>query len=89
MNRQIKRMQQKMGTETTSAGAAIKKVKSKRVGPIQFFKEVKQELSKVGWPPKKEVIRSTIAVVVCLVVVTGTVFAMDFGFGKLVTFIFN
>ena len=31
-------------------------------GPVQYFKEVKQEANKVTWPSRKETIASTIAV---------------------------
>lgn len=31
-------------------------------GPLQYFKEVKQEAGKVTWPSRKETIASTIAV---------------------------
>ena len=36
--------------------------------PLQFFQEVRQEVSKVTWPSRKEVMITTIAVVVMVTV---------------------
>lgn len=37
--------------------------------PLQFIKEVKQELKKVVWPSKKETVRLTaVVIIVCLVI---------------------
>ena len=35
-----------------------------RVNPIQFFQEVRQEISKVTWPTRKEVWITTVAVLI-------------------------
>lgn len=89
MNRQLKRMQQKMGDNSSQRGAGRSKTKSKRVSPVQFFKEVRHEMSKVIWPTRKEAIMSTVTVSVTIVFMTALVFGYDFGFGKLIAFIFN
>jgi len=36
-------------------------------GPLQYFREVKQEAKKVSWPSRKETIASTIAVFVMVI----------------------
>ena len=35
-----------------------------RLNPIQFFQEVRQEVSKVTWPTRKEVWITTVAVMI-------------------------
>ena len=87
MNRQAKRMQQKMGGNDDPRNKA--KLKKQRVGPLQFFREVKIEMSKVGWPTRKEVIVSTVSVSLTIILLTGLVFGYDFAFARLVGYIFN
>ena len=39
------------------------------MSPIQFLKEVREELSRVTWPTRDEVVEATIGVVIfCLVI---------------------
>ena len=40
-----------------------------KVNPVKFLKEVKQELSKVVWPTKKETIRLTLAVILVSILI--------------------
>jgi len=51
---------------------------------IQFFKEVKNELKKVTWPGRKEVINSTIVVLIATAVLTLFLYLVDVGLSKLV-----
>ena len=99
MNRQMKRMQERQerrsrGTvaerreaATTSARRAAGPSKSegkKRTGVRQFLKEVRQELRKVAWPTRRELVSYTIVVLVTVVVMTSFVFGLDFVFTKLI-----
>ena len=43
------------------------------VNPLQFFRQVKQEVKKVTWPSKKEVVQSLV-MVIALVAITATFF---------------
>lgn len=98
MNRQMKRMQERQERRakasvaerreaaTTSArrSAAPTEGKKKRTGARQFLKEVRQELRKVDWPSRRELISYTIVVLVTVIVMTTLVFGLDFVFSKLI-----
>ncbi len=51
---------------------------------IQFFKEVKLELKKVTWPGRKEVINSTIVVLIATTIITIFLYLVDVGLSRLV-----
>ena len=98
MNRQMKRMQERQERRakasvserreaaTTSArrSAAPTEGKKKRAGARQFLKEVRQELRKVDWPSRRELISYTVVVLVTVIVMTSLVFGLDFVFSKLI-----
>ena len=98
MNRQMKRMQERQERRakastaerreaaTTSArrSAAPTEGKKKRTGARQFLKEVRQELRKVDWPSRRELISYTIVVLVTVIVMTTFVFGLDFVFSNLI-----
>jgi preprotein translocase subunit SecE len=68
---------------TTTRRAAVQE-RRKRTGVRQFLKEVRQELSKVDWPTRKELISYTIVVLVTVTVLTAFVFGLDTVFTKFV-----
>ena len=39
-----------------------------KVSPIQFFRQVKQEVKKVTWPTKKEVMQTSFMVIVIVAI---------------------
>jgi len=94
MNRQMKRMQEradraskKAGTDRKAAPAATARraatqEKRKRTGARQFLKEVRQELKKVDWPTRRELISYTVVVLATIVVMTTYVFGLDFVFSR-------
>ena len=91
MNRQTKRMMQRQGTDRARApdrrgGPAPKK---ERVGPIQYVEEARGELRKVAWPTRKEVVNSTIIVLIAVIVMTTLVFLFDYGSARFVLFLFE
>ena len=47
------------------------------VSPIQFLRQVKQEVKKVTWPAKKEVVPTCVAVVILVAVAAVFFFAVD------------
>jgi preprotein translocase subunit SecE len=57
--------------------------------PIQFLREVKSELSKVVWPGRSQVIRTTIAVIILSLVVAAFLGAVDYGLNKLIEYAVN
>ena len=96
MNRQMKRMQERAerqqkrsGGDRPSAPAAASRraqaqqeKKRKRTGARQFLKEVRQELKKVDWPNRRELISYTVVVLATLVVTTAFVFVLDYLFAR-------
>ena len=50
---------------------------------ISYFQEVRQELSKVVWPKKDEVVRLTLVIFIISGVIGAYVGGLDFAFTKL------
>jgi preprotein translocase subunit SecE len=83
---------QRQGTDAPRAperrvpGAQVQR---ERIGPRQFFGEVKSELRKVAWPTRKEVVNSTIVVLIAVVFMTSLIFGFDYASAKFVLFLFG
>jgi preprotein translocase subunit SecE len=89
----MKRAQRRQGTAVDRARAATtarrpQPAEQKRTGIRQFLKEVRQELKKVLWPTRRELITYTIVVLVTVVVLTTYVFGLDVVFSKFVLDVF-
>ena len=97
MNRQMKRMQERQerrakaspaerreAATTSARRSSAPTEKKKRAGARQFLKEVRQELRKVDWPSRRELISYTVVVLVTVIVMTSLVFGLDFVFSKLI-----
>ena len=102
MNREMRRMSTKMGYDPETQRAQTKAAANKRRKPqqggervsvfakiVNFFKEAWRELKKVSWPSRKEVINSTIIVLVCVVLVTLLVLVVDYGAERLADLIYG
>ena len=97
MNRQTKRMMAKQGTDKPKSPAAdggkrrapSAAPKREKIGPKEYLGEVKGELRKVAWPTKKEVVNSTIIVLIAVIFMTSLIFGYDYLSAKLVLFLFN
>jgi len=96
MNRQTKRMMAKQGTDKPKSRAEGEKrrppsaaPKREKIGPKEYLGEVRGELRKVAWPTKKEVVNSTIVVLIAVVVMTTLIFGFDYASSKFVLFLFN
>lgn len=55
-----------------------------RTPPGQFLREVRQELKKVAWPTRSEVVNYTIVVLVATAFLIAVTFGFDYLFGELV-----
>ena len=55
--------------------------------PLQFFEEVRQEVSKVTWPSRKEVWVTTVAVLIMVALAALFFFLVDQALGWLVSLI--
>jgi len=67
---------------------AVMKLADKYFGNwIQFFREVKIELTKVTWPSKKQTIGSTVVVIAFVFIISLFLGVVDFGLSNLVRLI--
>ena len=60
---------------------------AKRKGPLVFFGELISEFKKVVWPPRRELLRLTLMVIVITVILGALLGGIDYGFTHLITFI--
>jgi preprotein translocase subunit SecE len=93
MNRQTKRLMQKQGADKQAPAQQRRQqpapVQRERTGPREYFAEVRAEMRKVAWPTRKEVINSTIVVLIAVVVMTSLIFGFDYASSKFVLFLFD
>jgi preprotein translocase subunit SecE len=97
MNRQTKRLLAKQqaaqdkGTKPAPSAARVAPggEKRKRTPPRQFLKEVRNELKKVAWPTRGEVVTYTVVVLFTVTFVTAYVFGMDNVFSRAVFWVFS
>ena len=92
MNRQTKRQMAKQGAdkparpERRSPQAATQ---TERTGPRKYLSEVRGEMKKVAWPPREEIINSSLIVIVGLVVMTAIIFGFDYASVHVVDYVFK
>ena len=48
-----------------------------KISPIQFFRQVKQEIKKVTWPTRKEVMQTSIMVIILVAIAATFFFFVD------------
>ena len=48
-----------------------------KISPLQFFRQVKQEVKKVSWPTKNEVVRTAIMVIILVAIASAFFFFVD------------
>lgn len=54
---------------------------------VRFLKEVRTEVRKVNWPPKKDLVGSTIVVIVSVFILSFFLGAVDVTLQKLITYV--
>lgn len=59
------------------------KNKKKRKSLIRYFKDVWNELKKVTWPERKDLINATLAVIAFILIMAVVIGLFDFGLGEL------
>ena len=77
------------GNPVRAPRAATPKAASERTPPRQYLGEVRAELKKVVWPNRDEIRNYTIVVLAMLAVMTTITFGFDYGFAKIILFLFN
>lgn len=60
-----------------------------KVSPIQFIRQVKQEIKKVSWPTRKEVVQTSIMVIILVSIAATFFFFVDQILGWIVKLIFG
>lgn len=60
-----------------------------KISPLQFFRQVKQEVKKVTWPTRKEVTQSLVMVVVIVAIASTFFFVVDQLLGWIVKMVFS
>ena len=86
LNREQKRHLRRTGAldekgAPARASSARRRPRRERVGPAQYLGEVRDEMRKVAWPKRPEVVRYSIVVVVTVIVYTALVGGFDSLFG--------
>jgi preprotein translocase subunit SecE len=61
----------------------------KRTTPIQFTREIRDEMRQVAWPSRSELINYTSVVITTLFIMIGLIFVLNLGFGRLITLLFH
>jgi preprotein translocase subunit SecE len=61
----------------------------KRTTPVQFTREVRDEMRQVAWPSRAELINYTSVVLTTLLIMIGLIFVLNLGIGKLITLLFS
>jgi preprotein translocase subunit SecE len=60
-----------------------------RTGPRQYLSEVRGEMKKVAWPPRSEIMNSSLVVIIGLVVMTALIFAFDWASVNIIDYVFG
>jgi preprotein translocase subunit SecE len=61
----------------------------KRTTPVQFLREVRDEMRQVAWPSRSELINYTSVVLTTLIIMISLIFVLNLAFGKLITLLFT
>jgi preprotein translocase subunit SecE len=91
MNRQVKRQMAKQGADKPNAPEkrARTNTQTERTTPRSYLREVQGEMKRVAWPPRAEIMNSTVIVIIGVVVMTSLIFLFDYLANSAVTRIFG
>jgi preprotein translocase subunit SecE len=83
-----------MATQTQGQGAERRSgtgraAKRDRTTPALFTRQITAELRKVIWPTRKELITYTVVALVFVIIMSTIVLSLDYGFTKLMFWIFG
>ncbi len=84
-------------TRRAAAGTATKAQRQQKGGapvrkrstPVQFVREVRDEMRQVAWPSRAELINYTSVVLTTLIIMISLIFVLNLAFGKLITDLFT
>jgi preprotein translocase subunit SecE len=80
---------QTRGTAPEKSAKPGRPAKPGRTTPALFVRQVMGELRKVIWPTRKELATYTTVALVFILIMTGIVVSLDFGFTKLIFYVFG
>ncbi len=105
MNRETKRLMQRQGQMEADGSPATKRAPAgtttadrrqtkgpsgrKRTTPVQFLREVRDEMRQVAWPSRAELVNYTSVVITTLIIMISLIFVLNLAFGKLITLLFT
>ncbi|MFT6943321.1 MAG: preprotein translocase subunit SecE [Nitriliruptoraceae bacterium] len=89
MNREDQRAARRDARRAQKVEGTATPVKAGRTGPAQFLKEVRQELRKVNWPSRSQVISYTSVVLVVTAVLTTLIWGVDWVISNAVLNVFG
>jgi preprotein translocase subunit SecE len=92
MNRQVKRQMAKQGADkprTPEQRRQSVNPQVERTTPVAYLREVQGEFKKVAWPPRTEILNSTVNVIIGVVVMTSLIFLFDWLSGGAVNHLFK
>ena len=94
LNREQKRSLKKMGAlndqgQPTRAQPQPRRQAKERVGPVQYLREVRDEMRKVAWPKWPEVRRFSGIVLVTVIIYTAYIGGLDSLFGVLSSWLYD
>ncbi|MDP9233949.1 MAG: preprotein translocase subunit SecE [Actinomycetota bacterium] len=94
MNRQYKRLMKKQEEQKKNAPRPVVKppgapTKKQRTKPRAFVREVGEELRKVAWPTRPEVVAYSVVVLVSVIIIGAMIYVMDSVFTKAVSALFG
>jgi preprotein translocase subunit SecE len=72
-------------TRQQRGGAPVRR----RATPVQFVREVRDEMRQVAWPSREELINYTSVVLTTLIIMISLIFVLNLAFGKLITELFT
>jgi preprotein translocase subunit SecE len=80
---------QTRGPAPDRAAKPSRPAKQARTSPAEFVTEVRDELRKVVWPTRKELVTYTTVALVFILFMVGLVSLLDYGFTRLVFALFS
>jgi preprotein translocase subunit SecE len=80
---------QTRGPAPDRAAKPNRTAKRDRTTPAQFVTEVRDELRKVVWPTRKELVTYTTVALIFILIMVGIVTSLDYGFTRLVFALFG
>ncbi len=66
-----------------------RQTRNRRTSPVQFVREIGDELRQVSWPSRAELINYTTVVFFTLVLMVALIFVLNLGLGKAIVYMFQ